>query len=252
MTKKLKKAYNIFGSLLAGILIVSCLANHLFSIFEKKAILILLVFLLCSPLLGWFFSIFFNKFKHIFHQLNGKRGLFLAFFLLLGLLAAILTYHAPVSYQTLSLQPQVSRDPKVEILEIKVAGDVLPVSKEAAASKWSQLDGITSAVSESEPLVLTFQAPANSQVNILFISSQKSGKVSLSLGSEKREIDLSSDVLQQELITLHSLYRSIPGWLFFSFLILSDTFTFSLVFLLIFVWQENGQKHLVEDPDENF
>lgn len=250
--KNLSKIYRILSILLVGVMIVSCLANHLFSIFEKKAILILLVFVFCSPLLGWFFSILFNKFKHIFRQLNRKRGLFLAFSLLLGFLTAVLTYHAPVSYQTLSLQPQISQDQKVELLEIKVAGDVLPVSKEAAASKWGQADGVTSASSDSEPLVLTFQASANSQVNILFVSSQQSGKITLSLGSEKREIDLSSDTLQQELVTLHSSYRSIPGWLFLSFLILSDTFTFSLVFLLIFVLQENGQKYLVEDPGEKF
>ncbi len=251
-TKQFKKIHRMIGSLFVGGLIVSCLANHLFSIFEKKAVLILLGFLLCSPLLGWFFSILFSKFKKIFHELNGKRGLFFVSSLLLGLLSAILTYHAPVSYQTLSLQPQISQDQKVELLEIKVAGDVLSVDKEAVVSKWSQADGVTSATFDSESLVLTFQAPTNSQVNILFISSQQSGKVTLSLGSEKREIDLSSDAMQQELITFHSSYRGIPGWLFLSFLILSDTFTFSLIFLLIFILQENGQKYLVEDPDEKF
>jgi len=238
--------------IIAGIMIVACLANHLFSIFEKKAVLILLVFLLCSPLLGWFFSILYKKFKKIFNQSNGKRGLFLASSILLGLLAAILTYHAPVSYQTLSLQPEVTHGQNLELLEIKVAGDVLPINEKAAENNWEVVNGVFIASPESLSLDFTFPTSMGSQVNILFNSSTNSGKVALTFGGEKREIDLSSDAKQQQLITLHSSYRNIPSWIVTPFLILSDTFTFSLLFLMIFLLQEKGQHFPVENSNENF
>ncbi len=239
-------------TLLAGILITSCLANHLFSIFDKKALQIILVFLFFSPLLGWGFSYFSTKLESTLQQIPNKQVLFCISSLGLGFLAAILCFHAPVSYQTLSLQPQISNGQYVELLEIKAAGDILSINDQAGESKWSTNDGVFTAASNSQPLTVTFLAPVNSKVNILFNGSSQGGKVLLSLGKDKKEINLLSQTSQQELITFHCSYRNIPGWLFLPFLILSDVFTFSLVFLMLFLFQERGQSHLEGETEEKF
>jgi len=238
--------------LVAGFFVTASLSHHLFSIWEKKGIWIILDFLLLTPLTAWIFSKLSPRFSSAFQRMKSKQKLFLSSAFVLGSFATFLSFRAPISYQTITITPQIAQSQRVELLEIKVGGDVLPVEPQAVENGWSLKDSVLSANRDSQSLQMTFQGKVNAKITVLFNSSPEGGKVLLSYGNQKEIVDLSSPALQQRLITLHCNYRSISRWLFIPFLAIADIFSFSLLFLLIFLLQEEGQKHLVEDPHERF
>lgn len=238
----------------AGVLIAACFTHHVFSIWDRKALWILLAFLLLSPLFTLVLSFIYAQSKSAFQQIQRKRSLFLVSALVLGSLATWATYRAPVSYQTITFEPQLYAHQRVELLEIKVGGDIYSLEEKALEAGWNLEDGMFTATQDSDPLILTFPVPLRSTVSILFNSSVQSGRVSISYGSMRRAVDLSTSNPQQKLITLHSQYRAVPNWLFVPFLVIADMFTFSFLFLLIFILQEKGQRKLIEDhrPEKFF
>ncbi|MGV8025799.1 MAG: ArnT family glycosyltransferase [Anaerolineaceae bacterium] len=246
--KLLKKVW----MLIAGGLIVAYLANHLFSFWDHEAIWIILVFLVFSPLVARVLSVVLPKFGSAFQPMKRKQVLFIISAIILSFLATWLIYRAPVSYQTITLNPQVSQDQKVELVEIKVGGDVLPLEAKAVENNWSVTNGVLTATESSQPLKITFRISVNSKVSILFNSSPEGGNLSLSLGSIRKEVSLSTPSQQQKLVTFHGQYRNIPNWLFIPFLLISDSFTFFSLFLVIFILQEKGQQHFAENPHEKF
>ncbi|NMB61970.1 MAG: hypothetical protein GYA18_06480 [Chloroflexi bacterium] len=237
---------------LANIFIVACLAHHVFSIWDKKAIWIFLTFLFCYPLFIWISFKVFPRINKAFQLMKNKQYLFIISAFFLSLFATRLFYQTPKSYQTITITPEISRGQKVELLEIKATGDILDLNEEAKNSEWFIDNGILTATHNSRPLIYTVQVPVNSKVSILFNSSPEEGSISLSYGSIRKEINLFETSQQQRLVTLSSQYRSIPNWLFLPFLITADIFTFFVFFLGIFIFQERGQQYLVENPREKF
>ncbi len=249
-----KRISEIGMMLVTGVLIAACFTRHVFSIWDRKAFWIFLAFLLLSPLFTLVLSFIYAKAKSAFQQIKCKRSLFLVSALVLGSLTAWATYRAPVSYQTITLEPQMYAHQRIELLEIKVGGDILPLEEKAFEAGWNLEGGMFTATQDSDPLTLTFPVPLRSKVSILFNSTVQSGRVSIFYGSMRKAVDLSTSNPQQKLITLHSQYRAVPNWLFIPFLVIADVFTFSFLFLLIFVLQEKGQRKLIEDhrPEKFF
>ena len=239
-------------SLVAGMLITACLSHHIFSIWDRKAIWTLLVFIFFSPPIAWVLSKVFPQIEYAFRQIKNKQVLYILSAIILGTLATLKLYEAPVSYQTIFITPQVSQNQEVELLEIKVGGDILPIKTKAVENGWSYFNGVLTAKQNSQPLQFIFPVEVNSKISVLLNSSPQSGNILVSLGGSKREVDLSTPSQQQKLITFRSNYRIIPRWLFIPFLVISDLFTFSLLFFVILVLQEKGQEYFVEDSSEKF
>jgi len=253
--KEQRKLINTKGAieiLIAAILIVACLAGHILSIWNQKFVLIFFTFLFLSPLVAWLLIRMYPRLKNAYQEIKRRRGLFIVSALIWGSLAALAAYQPPISYQTVTLKPLLTAGQQVELLEIKVGGNILSIEKKARPQGWSENDHILSATQYSQPLQITFLSELNSEINILLNTSPKGGRLLVSLGGKEREVNLDTPIQQQKLITFRSNYRTIPPWLFIPFIIIADIFAFSLFFFLLFILQEKGQKYFVEDPQEKF
>lgn len=237
--------------LAAGGLLASSLAHHLFNLWERSAAWILAGFLLLSPLAAWVFSQLLPRFRAAVGS-KGRQVLYALSALLLAAASCAWLYRAPSSYQTLTLTPTVSSGQQAVLLEVKAGGSLIELEAQAQQNGWSTEAGILVAGPDALPLQVSFQAPVGAQVRILLQASPQGGGLRLSLGGAQTEVDLSAASTEQQVATFTSPYRSLPGWLFLPFLVLADLFTFSLLFLALFILQEKGQAHLHKSTPERF
>ncbi len=230
----------------SGILFLS-VAHHAAKFWEKPALKMLSLFIIFVPFLAWGLFLLIKQAKPQFVQM-GRNRLFILMISTLLISSAITWryYHAPTTYHLVTITPVVSQNQKVELIEIKANGNIIPPNeKKALEYGWQMIDDVLVATSQSQPLTVSFKAAINSPVTLLFYASPQSGNVIISLGNEQSAIDLKSSENRQRTSTLYThSYRGIPNWIFIPFLIAADIFTFGSLILVIFILQEAGQNIL--------
>jgi hypothetical protein len=238
--------------MIASVFIAVSFSQHIIRIWDQKAILMFGVLLVSIPLTAWGLSFVFPKFTLAFQQMKSKQALYIVSAIILSIATTWILFRAPSSYQNLTITPHVSPDQHGELLEIKVNGVVLQMEEQAVEHGWDFTNGILTATQNSKPLVLSLKLNVNSPVTVLFNSSQERGEFDVSLGLEERKVLLSSSIQGQQLVTFRSGYRMLPNWLFIAFSIISDVFTFFLLYLVLFILQEKGQQYFSLDTHERF
>ncbi len=240
------------GILFASFLVAASLAHHLFSVWDRKANWLLLIFLITYLLVTWLFLMAYPRFRKAFPREKIRQFLFVVSALILAALVSWKLYRTPVSYQTITLTPQVSEGQQVQLLEIKAGGKFIQLEVLALEHGWYLENGILTAGQSAQPISDSFLLAANEKVSILLHASPQGGHLAVSLGNARKEADLFSEVSQEKLLTLYSQYRGIPNGLFISFLLLADFFTFFLLFMMLLILQERGQRYFAADSQERF
>ncbi len=226
---------------LAGIFLFFGIAHHALNFWELPALRILLIFALFAPLLTVVFAFVARRLSP--HMALIPRGRLLLLLLVAVSISAFISwriYRAPEVFQTVTVTPLNSQ---VGLLEIKGNFQIIPLYKAALESNWQEKDGAYFATSASKPLSVSFKAPANKPVTILFLSSPQGGSAEVTLNRQSaRQVELTNDNNGQVTARLVSDYRGLPGWLFVALLVLADIVTFELLALGLLLLQEIGQQ----------
>jgi 4-amino-4-deoxy-L-arabinose transferase-like glycosyltransferase len=203
----------------------------------------------CVPLLTWVLFLIIRRIQPQFKKIGFKQRFV---FIIPALLAsAIMTWHyynVPSTFHAITITAVVSQNQKVELIEIKANGDIIPPDeKKALDYGWQVAGDILVATSKSQPLTVSFKTEINAPVTVLFYASPRSGKARLFFEKEQIEVDLKSSENRQRTSTFHiRTYRGIPNWIFVPLLVSMDVLTIGSFFLFILFLQETQQNRLVK------
>lgn len=216
------------------------LAHFLFNYWEQPARVMILMYAIFVPLLTLLLSVLKKKAKTYTSSITPKRLIFLALTALI--LGVGLTLAFPHKFRTtVIITPVISGDHKIELLEVKANGHILPISDLATDYGWIAGDGAMIALGSSRPMQIKLPAPVNAPVSLLFRSAPDSGNVLISYGKDQKEFTLISSETGEAVYSFSIRYRNFPNWLFLPFLLGVDMIAFGFYALIILVLQEKGQ-----------
>ncbi|MCG2788178.1 MAG: glycosyltransferase family 39 protein [Anaerolineae bacterium] len=226
---------------LAGIFLFFGIAHHALNFWELPALQMLLIFALFAPMLAALFAFMAHRLSPHLARIPKSH------LLLLCLMAAAISFfiswrihRVPEVFQTVTVAPL---NGQVGLLEVKGNFQVIPLYKAAIESNWQEKDGTYFATPDSKALSVSFKAPANKPITILFLSSPQGGAAEVTLNRQSaRQVELINDSNGQVTTRLVSDYRNLPGQLFFALLIVADIVTFELLALGLLLLQEIGQQ----------
>ena len=223
------------------------IGHHTIQFWEKPGRLMLGLSLICIPLLTWIVFLVINQIQP---QLNKSgRKQFLVFIIPALLISAAITwryYSMPATFHTIIIDPVVTQNQKVEIIEIKANGRIIPQNeKNALDYDWQVKDGVLFATSKSRPIKIIFKTEINAAVRLLFLASPQGGKAVIDLEKEQIEVDLKNPENRQQTSTIYiQSSRGIPNWLFVPMLVMVDIITIASFFLFIYLIQKAGEKRM--------
>jgi hypothetical protein len=221
------------------------LAHFLINYWAQPARIMIITFAVSLPLFIGLLTFLKRKTESQLCEIPKKRIIFLAFFSMF--LGIILTIAFPHRFTTsVLISPVISKNQKIELLELKANRHALPLSEQAAWYGWTDTNGILTATQTSQPLLVKLNTPINAPVSLLFTSSPDSGSVTIAYGLEKKELTLDSSVIGEAIYSFSTRYRNFPNWLFMPFLVICDILAFSFYALMIFLLQEKGQRSQTE------
>lgn len=240
--------------LIAAAILFLSIGGHAFQFWEKPALSMAAGFVLSVPVLAWGLFHALKRLQPQFNLLSRKRLIALIVpAILLSIAITWFYYRVPPSYHVITIRPLVSQSQWVELVELKSNGSIIPVDEKKAAEYGWQVNGETLvATSGSQPLKVSFKAPAGAPLILLFYTSPEGGDVSISFEDQQAELDLNSPEKRQTTSTFHvRSYRGIPAWIFNPLLIAADIFTFGSLILGIFFLQEIGGRELAPSGSSN-
>lgn len=230
-------------SVLIGIFLFFGVMHHLANYWELPARQMLSRLVVLLPIFIGATAFLFRRFEPFVRRVP---RLTLAVYLLAATVGGgFLTwrlYRLPASYQRLIITPL---NGQVGLIEVK--SDSVPISFEKAAieSGWQSRDGVYYAGPEAQSLLLSFKAPANRPITLLFLTSPQGGGVQVKLNAQApRLVTLSSSSSGQAILRLSSDYRGIAGRAFEFLLVLFSLSTFSTLIFALLMIQDLGQKKL--------
>lgn len=220
------------------------IGHHTIQFWEKPGRVMLGLWIVFVPLLTWGLFLIIKRLQPHFNKISGKQ-LFI-FIIPTLLISAIVTwryYNVPTTFHTITITPVVSQNQKVELIEIKANGTIIPPNeKNALKYGWRMADDILVATSKSQPLTVSFKTEINAPVTVLFYASPQSGKAGIFLEKEQIEVDLKSSENRQKTSTFYiQAYHGISNWIFIPLLVMVDVITIGSLFLFIFFLQETEQ-----------
>lgn len=219
------------------------LCDHLFSIWEQPAAIIFVTLLLGIPvslaLVLWGNS----KIKPDLVW-KDRRKIFLIISLLMGIGGAWFIRSMPEVYQKITITPDLEPQQNIELVEVKVNGNIIPLENLAAESQWEFQNGMVLATLESKPLIIITRDKVAAPVTLLFNTTNQSGSVRVSNGFTATSTDLVASSVRQRSIKLNLGYRGIPYWLFTPFLFLIDWVGCSLLFYLLIILFKQGESNI--------
>ncbi len=249
MTAKqfLDKYKKIVSSFILGNIYFLSVEHHFFQYWEKPGRVMVGTWLIYVPLLTWLLIPIIERFQLQFRKINNK--LLFIFLIPAILISAAITwnyYSVPATFHTITITPRVAQNQKVELLEIKANGDIIPPNeKKALEHGWQLLDNTLVATSKSQPLPISFKAEIDAPVTALFFASPQSGTAQISFENEQVDVDLKNVENGQKTSTIYTRsYRGISNWLFIPLLVIVDILAIGSLLLLIFFLQEADQKRL--------
>ncbi|MCE9647269.1 MAG: glycosyltransferase family 39 protein [Chloroflexi bacterium] len=211
---------------------------------EKSGLVILALWAVCVPVLTWILFPVAVRVQPFFNRVRTKHLLwFIVPALLIGFAITWGNYRVPKTFHTLTITPVVSESQKIELVEIKANGNILPPDKKSAKDAgWYMENGLLVAAANSRPLVVSFRTEINAPVALLFFASPGAGTVRLSLDKEQAEVNLNSPENRQTIsrFSIHS-YRGIPNWIFIPALVAADVLAVCSLLLFLLFLQEMGQ-----------
>jgi hypothetical protein len=242
---------NVVWLVPGGVILLS-LGHHIFNIWERKAFWVFLTFSLISPLIAWLFSKLFPIFYKTFLSFKKRKLLYIISALIMSCFVSWQVNKAPITYQTLTLEPKLLQNQQVVLAEIRVDKKNLQIMAKAIKMGWSESEGHLKATHDSLPLNYSFPVTTNGPVKILMNTSPTSGEILITYGNEKIKVDLQSPSVQPVIVRFNSNYRFIPGWLMISFIWVVDIFTCFVLIMAVFLFQRKGQHYLQEGREEKF
>ncbi|HET7145373.1 MAG TPA: hypothetical protein VFI68_15235 [Anaerolineales bacterium] len=245
-TEKYKKI--ILPFILSNVYFLS-VGHHAVQFWEKPGRVMIGLWSVCVPLLTWALFLIIRRIQPQF-KINNFKQLFI-FIIAALLVSAILTwryYDVPSTFHAITITAVASQDQKVELIEIKANGDIIPPDeKKALEYGWQVADDILIATSQSQPLTVSFKTEINAPVTLLFYASPQGGKARIVVEKEQIEVDLNSSENQQMTSTFHiRTYRGIPNWIFIPLLVSVDILAIGSLFLFILFLQEAQLKRSIQ------
>ncbi len=229
-----------------GALLFLGIAHHTVNFWELPALWMSGLFIVFVPLLTALFAILGNRFSPHLKQISSKRIslLFLAA-LVIGGFVSWRVYRVPNTYQHVIITPLTGQ---VGLLELKGNFQIISLRQAALASGWRTEGQAYYASPASQPLAVSFKAPANQPVIALFLTSPQGGTATVKLNFQTGQVELSKDPPGQLTLRLVSEYRGLPNWIFIPLLLIADLVTFGLTTLLLLILQEIGATAAKREP----
>ncbi|MBI9048004.1 MAG: hypothetical protein JEZ00_01175 [Anaerolineaceae bacterium] len=220
-------------------------AGHHFFHFWEKPVFVMALYLLVLIPIFIFISIFiYRKFLPLFLSIGTtKRNIYLISAILVSMFFTWQTFDLPIVFQKVSITPDPDSVGVVELLEVKIDGDVLDISKEADRKGWRNENGVYTASASSQPLTLTFPAKVNASCDLLFYDSSESIEVKISHGLMNKKIGFIDHSAGQVAFDFKTGYRGVPNWLFFILISLFDFISFFVIIVSIFLIQDIGAEN---------
>ena len=218
--------------------------HHAVQFWEKPGRAMIGLWSVCVPLLTWALFLIIRRIQPQF-QINNFKQLFIFIIpaLLVGASMTWRYFNVPSTFHAITITALVSQDQKVELIEIKANGEIIPPDeKKALEYGWQVADDILVATSKSQPLTVSFKTEINAPVTLLFYASPQGGKARIFLEKEQIEVDLKNSENRQTTSTFHiRRYRGIPNWIFIPLLVSVDVLAIGSFILFILFLQETGQ-----------
>jgi hypothetical protein len=247
--KRIDKYKKIIAPFILSNVYFLSVSHHVVQFWEKPGRIMIALWAVCVPLLSWILFIFFKQAQLLLKTISLKH--LLPFFFPVLLISAAITWHyygVPATFHTITITPLVLENQRIELIEIKANGNIIPPNEKAALKYGWQLAGdILTATGISQPLVVSFKSEINAPVTILFFASSQSGNARLLFEHEKIDVDLQSAETRQTTTTFYiQAYRGIPNWFFIPLLAAVDVITLGSFFLAIFFLQQMWQNGLIQ------
>jgi hypothetical protein len=230
--------------IIGGACLFLSIGHHVFNFWETPAWVMICLFVIFAPLLAWILSHFIRRIRTSFDQALKKQ-----YFIVIiptVLICVTIFYRLPASYNTLTITPIISQNQKVELLDFKVGDEVMSAQREALAKGWQIVDSSLVATDISQPLTITFKKEAQLPITVSFSTSPQSGSVKISLGTQRIELNLTSEENSQKVSHLSTQYRSIPNNFFIPIIVVADIISFSLLLMGLMLLQEIGNRSLIQ------
>jgi len=227
----------------AGVFFLS-VGHHAFKFWEKSALTMAGLFVVFVPVLAWGLFHAIKRMHPRFNEITrGRLIVLLVPTILLSIAITWFYYRVPTSYHVITITPIVSQNQKVELVEVKSNGSIMPRDEKKALESGWQVNGETLvATNGSQPLQVSFRAPTDTSLTLLFYTSPEGGRARVSFEGRQTQIDLNTPENRQTTSTFFVRdYRGIPDWIFNPLLIAMDILTLGSLFLTIFFLQEMGQ-----------
>lgn len=234
---------SILCFVLSNIYLLS-IGHHTIQFWEKPFRIMVGLWLVCVPLATWVLFLAAKRIQPPFNLIYEKK--FILFIIPAFLLCTAITwyyYSAPETFHTITITPTTVQNQKVEIIEIKAGGVIIPPSQSNALKySWQVVDDILVATDKSQPLTVSFKSKINEPVSVLFYTTPQGGKVNISFEKKQAEMDLKSPENRQKATSFHTEnYRGFSNWIFIPLLVLIDFMTIGSLFLLLYLLQETVQ-----------
>lgn len=231
----------IHAALLGGIFFLG-LAHPILNFWELPAAWMITLFLVFVPVFTAATVFVSARLAPRMARMNRARiFLFLIAAAAFGGFATWRLHRLPEAYQSITITPVSGQ---VGLVEVKSNYQPLHLEKAALESGWRGENGFYHAAPNSAPLSLSFKTVVDKPVVLLFLTSPQGGAAQIRLNAQTAQATLLSDKPGQTTLRLASDYRGIPGWLLRFFIIFAAVFSFGVIFFLLLVLQEIGQKNL--------
>jgi 4-amino-4-deoxy-L-arabinose transferase-like glycosyltransferase len=244
LAQLIEKYKRVIIPFLLGNIYFFSMGHHVIQFWEKPGRVMIGLWVVCVPLLTWVIHMILSRVRPQLKNITPTR--LILFIIPALLISGAITwryYKIPATFNVITITPLVSQNQKVELIEIKVNGNIIPLNEIRALDYgWRKVGDALVGTSTSEPLPVSFKTEIDAPVKILFYSSPEGGKARLSIDRRQIELDLNGSENRQTTSTLyiHS-YRGIANWIFTPLLILVDVISIAGLFLFIFFLQETEQ-----------
>jgi 4-amino-4-deoxy-L-arabinose transferase-like glycosyltransferase len=254
-TVKTRANYELVISILASISIVLSTSHHWLNFWELPIEKQLIVVLIGVPALTFFTWFLLTYIWDHCRKINRRRWLA---FLFPGLIAVAgmtsYLFSVPVVWHNLEIVPSTNSGlNEIQLLEIKVPGRVVQFSDLKYLTGWEIRNGVLVTSSPTPGFIrYSFLSPINNPVAFTFLTSHKSGNVTLILDGEKLNTSLAGLQAGQAVIRMNTQYRlGIPGTAIILIIIGMDLFCFTFLLTLAWVVQEMNQVPERTLPEKN-
>ena len=245
------KQFSFLASFVLSNIVFFNLSPMLIKFWELPAREMLLVFLLCVPLLTLLFYWVNKKLFYLVNEIPVKRIIVLGITaMMLGIFFALAFPHIFTS--TVILTPKLIGNERIDLMEVKLNGHVIPVSDLAEGYGWDVINSSSvAALKNSRPMQIKTSSPVNKPVSLLFASSPESGEVKVTYWGSSKEILLKSEDFGETAYSFKIRYRNFPPWLFIIFLTGIDIFAYGIYAFILFLIQEKGQILIANDTNRH-